>query len=299
MPSRLTSTRFIAYGEAATLPVIFGSTVVLAKLALADVGPLTLAAFRFALAALVLLPIELRRGSVTGWPPNLWLRLAVMGIAFYVIGNGSLFVGLKFIPATTAALLLSLTPLLVLVIGVLWLGEVPSPVQLIAVACCVGGSLVFFSPGLRAGEPLGIAIIAAGLLGSAAFTVMGRDLARRQVVDTMSLTTVPLALGAAVLLPIALVVEGLPRFSLAGGSIVVVLALLNTVGAFLIYNHLLRALTALELTTVLNLNPLVTAGLASFILGTRLSPIQLLGMLVVVVSVVAVQIGSPRRGIVN
>jgi drug/metabolite transporter (DMT)-like permease len=272
--------------------VIFGSTVVLAKLGLADLGPLTLAALRFALAALILLPIALLRRETVEWPHRLWFRFAAMGICFYVIGNGSLFLGLKFIPPTTAALLLSLTPLVVLLFGVLWLREVPSALQLGAVATCIGGSLLFFSQGVHAGDPRGVTVVAIGLLGSAGYTVMGRDLARRRLADTASLTAIPLTLGAAVLLPIALLVEGLPRVSPESWGLIVVLALLNTVGAFLLYNHLLRTLTALELTTILNLNPLVTAGLSWMVLGNRLTLLQLLAMLVVLASVLAVQLDS-------
>jgi drug/metabolite transporter (DMT)-like permease len=294
MPSGPNRTPVATYLGAIILPLIFGSTVVLAKLALAHLGPLTLTALRFTLAALVLVPPVLRREAVARWPRSLWLRFVVMGISFYVLGNGSLFLGLKLIPATTAALLLSLTPLVVLVLGILWLREVPSTLQLIAVATCVGGSILFFSQGMRSGEPLGIAIVSIGLFGSAAFTLMARDLARRRTVDTISLTAIPLALGAALLLPIALLVEGPPSFSQEGWGIVVVLALLNTVAAFLLYNYLLRTLTALELTTVLNLNPLVTAGLAWLILGNRLSALQLLAMLVVLASVIVVQVRSPR-----
>ena len=281
--------------ESVLLPVIFGSTVVLAKLALADLGPLTLTTLRFLLAALVLLPFALHRGAIWEWSRHLWLRLVVMGICFYVIGNGSLFLGLRFIPATTAALLLSLTPLVVLILGVLWLREVPTALQLGAVAICIGGSLLFFAQGVQAGQPLGIVIVALGLLGSAAFTIMGRELAQRREVDTASLTAIPLAVGALVLLPITLIAEGLPRFSIQGLGLAVVLALLNTVGALLLYNHLLRTLTALELTTLLNVNPLVTAVLAWLVLGNRLSILQILAMVVVLASVFTVQVGGIER----
>jgi drug/metabolite transporter (DMT)-like permease len=294
-PDRPQGTPFIVWVEAIILPLIFGSTVVLAKLALADLGPLTLTTLRFVLAALVLLPFALRRHAVPDWPRSLWLRLIVMGISFYVIGNGSLFLGLRFIPATTAALLLGLTPLVVLVLGGLWLHEVPSKLQLVAVAVCIGGSFLFFSHGVAVGEPLGIVIVAIGLLGSAVFTIMGRELARRQTVDTVSLTAIPVAVGALILIPISVVAEGLPRFSAQGWGIAVVLALLNTVGALLLYNHLLRFLTALQVTAIMNVNPLVTAGLAWVVLGNRLGALQVLAMVVVLVSVFAVQVGGLER----
>lgn len=293
MPSLSAGARSRTLLEAAVLPLILGSTVVLAKLALAHLGPLTLAASRYALAALILLPFAARQRDADQWSRGVWIRFTAMGISFYVIANGSLFLGLKLIPATTAALLLSLVPLLVLFMSVLWLREVPSFLQALAVVICIGGSVLFFSQGVKSGEPAGIVIVAIGLLGNAAFTIMGRDIARAGAIDTVSLTAVPLAIGAAILLPIALIVEGLPRFSPQGWSIVVVLALLNTLGAYLLYNHVLRVLTAIELTVLLNLTPLVTAGWAWLALGSRLSGRQLAGMLVVLVSVSMIQLQRP------
>ena len=132
--------QLVARLEAIVLPLIFGSTVVLAKLGLADLGPLTLTTFRFVLAALILFPLALYRHAPWGWSRNVWARLVAMGISFYVIGNGSLFLGLRFVPATTAAHLLSLTPLVILLLGAIWLHETPSRLQLIAVVGCIGGS---------------------------------------------------------------------------------------------------------------------------------------------------------------
>lgn len=295
MLSRLSHPRFLTAAELAVLPLLFGSTVVLAKLALVDLGPVTLAALRFALAALILLPLAVRRAPVRLWPRSVWIRLAAMGITFYVMGNGSLFLGLKLVPATTAALLLSLTPLVVLILGIPWLHEVPTPLQLGAVLGCIAGSVLFFARGIDAGQPLGIGIISGGLVCSAAFTLLARGLARENSIDTLSLTAIPIAIGAALLLAIAAVMEGAPHLSPADWGIVVVLAAFNTVGAPLLYTHALRSLTALELTAVLNLNPFVTAILAWVFLGNRLSPFQLGAMLVVVLSVFTLQLDRLRR----
>lgn len=285
------SARSVAIAESVVVTLLLGSTLVIAKGALHYVGPLTLAALRYGIAFLLFLPFLLRRRSETGWSPSLWRRFVTIGVSFYVVGNGALFLGLKYVPATTASLFLSLVPLLVLFAGIIWLREVPTHVQIAGVLVGLVGSALFFAPGLGAGKPLGLLIVAVGLIGNAAFGVLGRDAAMR-VVDTVALTAIPLAVGGAILLPIALAVEGWPHASLRAAVIVVWLAVVNTACVFLLYNHALSVLPALRVSAVVNCTPLVTALLARFFLGERLGSVQILGMAIVIGGVMLVQ----RRG---
>jgi drug/metabolite transporter (DMT)-like permease len=161
--------------------------------------------------------------------------------------------------------------------------------QTTGLVVALAGSAIFFSPGLATGEPLAIAIVAAGLIGFAFFGILGREVARDGHVDTLPLTAFPLAFGGGLLLLVALPVEGLPKFSWELGGIILWLALVNTAIAYILYNHSLQLLTALEMNVLNNLAPLVTAMLAWIFLGEVLQPIQLGGILVVIVGVVLVQ----------
>jgi drug/metabolite transporter (DMT)-like permease len=195
-----------------------------------------------------------------------------------------------YIQATTASLLLSFIPLLVLLAGIIWLNEIPTQLQLVGLIVAVIGGILFFSLGQKAEESLGMAIVALGLIGNAAFGILGREIAREQRVDTLTLTTVPLAFGSGLLIPIAFSIEGLPRFSITGWGIILGLAVVNTVCAYLLYNHALSILPAFEISAILNLTPLVTAIWAWLFLNERLSHIQIIGMIIVIVGVVVVQL---------
>jgi len=223
------------------------------------------------------------------WTPRTWLLLLLIGVSFYVVGNGALIVGLRFLSATTDALLLNLVPLLVLVAGVIWLKEMPTHLQLAGVVIGVLGGVLFFSPGLSAGEPLGLAIVTVGLLGNAAYGLLGRALAREGRVDTLSLTAIPLALGSLLLLPCALLIEGVPPFVPQAWVLVVLLAVINTAVAYVLYNHALKVLAAFEVSVILSINPLVTALGSWVLLGERLQSLQVLAMAVVISGVVLVQ----------
>jgi hypothetical protein len=71
--------------------------------------------------------------------------------------------------------------------------------------------------------------------------------------------------------------EGLPAFSVIGWCIVLWLAVINTAFAYLLYNHSLQVLTALEMNVLLNLSPLGTPVLACLLLDENLSIIQIIG----------------------
>jgi drug/metabolite transporter (DMT)-like permease len=73
------------------------------------------------------------------------------------------------------------------------------------------------------------------------------------------------------------------------------LALANTAVAYTLYNHSLRILTALEMNVMLNLSPLGTALLAWLLLGERVTFIQVVGMVVLIIGVVLVQQRTRRR----
>ncbi len=292
LPADENTARYLSIAEGLLVTLILGSTLVVVKRALDYLGPLTISGLRYTLAFVALLPLMLRHGAWKRRPSKVWVRLLFIGLSFYVVGNGALFLGLRYIPATTGALLLSLTPLLVLFGGAIWLRELPTPLQGVGVAVGLMGSIFFFSPGLKAGEPRGIATVSIGLVGIAAFGVLGREIARERWVDTLSLTAIPLAIGGAILLPVAVLFEGPPKSSVSGWGLVLWLAIINTAGVYLLYNHALKALAALEMSVIVNLTPLVTALWAWLLLGEKLRFIRMVGMFTVVLGVILVQRGK-------
>jgi drug/metabolite transporter (DMT)-like permease len=285
-------TRFIAIVEAFLVTIILGSTLVLVKLVLRDIGPLGITALRYSLAFVLLFPFLLVRKGFGKYSKRLWGRFILLGISFYVIGNGALYIGLKFIPATTGSLLLNFVPLLVMISGFFFLREIPTKVQLVGLAVAIIGSGIFFSPGLRPGEALGVLIVVIGLIGNATFDIIGREVQREGLTDTLTLTAIPLGVGSLVLLPAAFLLEGLPEAPGPSWLVIFLLAAINTAGVYALMNHALRVLAAFQMATMLILTPLLTALWAWILLDERLEVVQLLGMLVMVVGVLLVERGT-------
>lgn len=279
----------LALFEAVFVNIIWASSFIFVKLALKELGPLTIGGLRYFIGFLILLPFMLRKGGRFSTSPRIWLQLFFIGLSAYTIGNGAMFWSLKYLPATTVSFMMGMITLLILFGSILWLHEIPNRLQTAGIIVTLAGTVMFFSIGLKPGEPLGMAILSIGLIAFTIFGVLGRDAARAQKVDTLALTAIPLALGGGFMLLIALPLEGLPHASPGTWGLVLWLSAINTALSYVMYNHSLQVLTAFEMNVMLNLSPVLTAIMGWFLLSERLTVWQWVGMVVVIVGVALVQ----------
>jgi len=266
----------VAVGETLLCALIWSSSFVGVKVALAYTGPFTVAGLRYFLAFLFLFPWLCRRWRSS---PSLtrfqWASFTLIGLTQYTIANGALFLALRTVSATTGSLALCLVPIPVLLLGLLRLKERPRFLQLVGLAITIGGSFLFLSPGLELENALALGILGIAVLSFSAFPVLGREVARDRAVENVTLTAIPLGIGGGILLLLALAVEGIPHMPLLAWGVILGLAVVNTVVAYLLYNHSLQRLAAVEANVMLNLTPLGTALIAWGALGERLLPIQI------------------------
>lgn len=219
-----------------------------------------------------------------------------MGLFDFTIGNGALFWGLTRLPATTSSFLNSLLPIPALLLGMALLREMPTRWQIVGLFAAVEGNVLFFSPSLEPGQPLGLAAVGLAVLSFAAFSILTRQLARDRQVHPLALTAFPLAFGGGILLTISLLGGGWPHVSLQGWGYILLLSGVHTVGGYLLYNYAYEELTALEMNVLLNLIPLGTVFWAWLFLDERLVWPQPLGMFLTVGGMALVQaMGRPRH----
>jgi len=281
------TTPLIALLEGILVNIIWASSFIFVKIALADLGPLTIGGLRYFIGFLCLLPFLRRRNFML--TRRQWLYLGLLGLSAYTIGNGAMFWALQYLPATTVSFLMGMITILVVVGGILWLKEIPNWLQALGILVTLGGMAFFFSPGLKPGEPLGLAILAIGLIGFTVFSLLGRILARDRMVDTMTQTAMPLAIGGGVLLAVAIPLEGLPSATPGIWGLILWLAAVNTALGYVLYNHALQSLSAFEMNVLLNLSPIWTALMGWLLLDETLTILQIGGMVVVILGVMLVQ----------
>ena len=281
-----------AHLEALLTTVIWASSFIFVKLGLEYIGPFTLSGIRYILAFLILLPLLREDTSWRRMGRREWAYLTAIGLTAFTVGNGMLYWGLKYLPATTSAFLSAFTPLPVLVAGIIWLRERPTLIQVVGVLLSIWGAWLYFSRSVEVTSLLGVVLTLISLLGFTLFSILGRAMARTREVSTLVLTTIPLGIGGLPMLVIGPFIEGMPRFTPASVGIILWLALINSALAYLIYNHALQSLTALEMNVMFNLITPITAVLAFFLLGERLTWLQGVGLIVTTVGVGLVQVHS-------
>ena len=280
----------LAVIEAVIVNLLWASTFIFVKISLREMGPLTIGGLRYFLGFLVLVPFLLKSKKRKRISNKEWRNLAIIGISSYTLANNAMFWSLIYLPATTVSFMMGLITLLVFISGVIWLKELPNRLQFSGILLTLIGTGMFFSVGLKPGEPLGILLAGGSLICFTIFGVMGRNSARAGSVDTLSLTAYPLAIGGGLSLLIAIPIEGIPHASIQTWGLIAWLAVVNTSLAYMLYNHSLQILTAFQMNVLLNLAPIGTAVMGWFLLGEQLNLLQFIGIVVVIVGASLVQV---------
>lgn len=140
---------------ALVVPLSWGLGLVMAKPAVDQFPPILLMAMRFGLAALVLVwfvPV----------PRKLLRELTVIAFVVATLQYGLTFYGLRYLDASTTALIVqSETPFLLLV-GVIWLGERLNMVQIAGMVVAFVGIIIITGAPKLEGQWLGISMVLAG-----------------------------------------------------------------------------------------------------------------------------------------
>jgi drug/metabolite transporter (DMT)-like permease len=285
--------RLLALFEAIFVVLLWSASPPLVKLAMANLSPLQLAGVRYFGASLVLLPLLLwkSRRIVRSLSLGSWMRLILMGILAYPIGNGLLFWGLETLPATTSSFLLSAIPIYTLVAGFFWLKERPNRWQGVGFVLALIGGVIFFGMRIESRDALAVVASLLGGISLSMFGLMARDFVRKGEVDSTVLTMVPMFVGGGLLMLIA-PVHVIPPLPEVG--IVAWLAVVNSAVAYMLWNHALKRLQAFEISIVGNLMPLGTAIIAPMMLGESVPGRAWLGMTVALAGVMLVGIAGSR-----
>ncbi len=289
-----TSVHLRAAFQALLVTFLWSTSWVFIKIGLKDIPALAFAGLRYALAFLCLLPFTLRPAhraalrDLTRWQ---WMQLIALGLMFYALTQGAMFLGLTYLPAVSASIILNFTPVVVALLGILLLGEHPALLQWGGVFMSVFGALVYFYPGgLAAGDPFGYVVVAAGLLANAGASILGRRVNRASDLPPSVVTAVSMGVGAVVLLIVGLSIQGLPPLNLTHWAIIAWLAVVNTAFAFTLWNHTLRTLPAMESSLINNTMLVQIAILAWLFLNEPLTAQGAVGLVMAGLGVLVVQL---------
>ncbi len=287
--------RLLAIIEACLVTFLWSSSYVLVKIGLNQLSPLALVTLRYITASVIVVPLALMRGEV-GLLREPWnfLKFVFLGITGYTIAQGLQCLGLFYLPAVSVTFILNFTPVVVLVLGVMFLREYPTMLQLWGMGLVLLGAYLFFNAPLSIGGLLGITITLLSGFGWATYLVASRLIFMRVKMNPLGLTAFTMGFGTLFLAAATYSIEGLSSVSLHGWTIILWLGVVNTAIAFFLWNHALVKLEAFEISILQNTMLVQIALLSWLFLGERLTSLKLISMTLVFVGVLIVQIKGHR-----
>lgn len=276
----------------ALAPMVWGSTYLVTTQFLPADRPLRAATLR-ALPAGIVLMFFTRTWPRGSW----WFKAAALGALNIGLFFFLLFFTAYQLPGGVAALVGSIQPLFVLLLGVPLLGERIRIAHI--VACAVGAAGVGLLV-LRSDATLTVVGVLAGMAGAlsmAAGIVLTKRWGRPDGVGLLGFTGLQLAMGGAMLLPVTLVVEGLPTsVSLPNVAGFAYLSVIGALVACAVWFRGIQRLPTMVVSFLGFLSPLVATVLGFVFLGEALSGWQLVGALLVLASVFLVQRAAADAG---
>lgn len=280
--------------QALFVTFLWSTSWILIKFGLDEIPALTFAGLRYTLAFLVLVPVvALRpehRAAVLTLGAVRWRQLIVLGLLFYTVTQGAMFVALAHLPATPVSLILSFSPAAVALLAIPMLREYPTRLQWAGVVMFLIGVMAYFYPFEVPMQGLGLAAALLGLVTNVISSVMGRAVNRKRDLHPLVVTVVSMGSGSIALLIVGLVIQGLPRLEWQSWGIIVYLAVVNTALAFTLWNHTLQRLTAMESSIINNTMLLQIVVLAWIFLGEPLGWKAVLGIGLAAVGALLVQL---------
>ena len=254
--------------------VMWGLAPVATRAAVGQLAPLPLLVIRMSVAALVLLPWavpvlrQLRVRSAA--------RLVAAGILGLIGYSLPVTIGLQWLPASTAGLLLATEPVWVMLLGYMFLAERSRATAWAGSAVAIAGVAVLAGPGALTGAGgsralSGAGLVLAGTLAFAAYTIVLRPLSRE--FGAVPATAASTLAGALPYLAFAGTLSA-PRLAALPASVWAELAFLAvgcTAAGMLLWNRAVLSGGTTRISQLLYLEPVVAVAGALVFLGERVT----------------------------
>jgi len=257
-----------------TLCLIWGTTFVAISAGLLHFPPVLFAAFRYDLAAVLLLAYVFYTEEM--WHPRgraEWTEVAVGAVFLIAAYHAFLFAGQQYTTAATAAIIVSLTPILSAGFSRVLIPEYSlTPVGVVGLLCGVAGVVVIARP--DPANLLSSDVIATGLIFCAAAAMALGSVLSRQIETSLPTLTMQAwaMLGGAILMHVVSGSMGEPIEMAAWthpeaiGALAFLVVVSSVLGFFL-YFTLLEALGPVELNMVSYVAPAIAAVVGWLYLG--------------------------------
>ncbi|MDE2050332.1 MAG: DMT family transporter [Gammaproteobacteria bacterium] len=262
---------FVALGITWGLPYLF------IKIAVQEISPFDVAWGRITLAALILLPIAWRRGSLRGLAAHK-AAIVAFGLLEFAIPFCTISMGERWIPSSVTAILIATVPLIIALVSRFFgVHERLGAMRLIGLAVGLGGVIALVGFGTLSG-PLAWTGVGCVIVATVCYAIGALIIQRHlHAVDSIGPIAVSLSVASALLLIPALL--SLPRRmpGTAALSSVAILGLVCTALSMLMMFYLVKNAGASRASIVTYINPAVATLLGMGLLDEHLGAWGLAG----------------------
>jgi drug/metabolite transporter (DMT)-like permease len=272
--------------------LMWSSAFTSARMIVADAPPLYALSLRFLVSGLIGVGIALALGQSWRLTPAQWRATLVFGLCQNALYLGLNFVAMQRIEASVAAIIASTLPLLVALFGWVALGDRLRPVAVAGLVAGFAGVLLIMGARFAGGiDLMGVVLCILGALALTVATLMLRGASSGG--NVMMIVGLQMLVGAAVLIVPAALFEAptftpTPRLFWA----FVYTTLVPGLAATWVWFKLVQRIGTVRGATFHFLNPFFGVAVAALFLGERLGPLDVLGVVIIMAGILAVQLSK-------
>lgn len=272
--------------------LMWSSAFTSARMIVVDAPPLMALSLRFLVSGVIGIAIAFALGQTWRLSRGQWRATVVFGICQNALYLGMNFVAMQTIEAGLASIIAASLPLMVALAGWLFLGEKTRPLGLAGLAAGMIGVLVIMGSRLSGGVDvtgLVLCVLGALALTVATLTVRGASSGGNLLmVVGLQMIVGAVCLGAASLATETYAVNWSLRLVLAFAYTTLVPGLIATVVWFMLVDRI----GSVRASTFHFLNPFLGVAVAAILLGEALGPLDVLGVGIITLGILAVQISK-------
>lgn len=297
--------RLRAYIYLTITALIWGIATYVIKVTLVGIAPLPFLTYRFALSTLLAIPMLIvSRKHLQKIVSNFW-EVALYSFLTTTFALGILFFGMEKTTVIDSALIAAVSPLLTAWAGVLFLSERITTKEKIGIAIAFIGTLLTVLEPLFANHAAtkisGNLLVVGYVIVMAFSSVLSKKLVRKDI-DPLTLTNVTFIVGLVTILPFTFSQTSLGSLATTIGSLplnihlgVLYMAALSGTLAYALWVRAQKSIEVSEAGLFAYLTPIFAAPLGIWFLHEKVTPILILGGLLIVIGVVFAELKRGRQ----
>ncbi|MGB7261558.1 MAG: DMT family transporter [Albidovulum sp.] len=282
-------------GMGLAFALMWSSAFSTARMIVMDAPPLTALSVRFLISGLIGVAIAALMGQSWRLSRGQWRSVMIFGICQNALYLGLNFVAMQWVEASVSAIIASTMPLLVAILGWLFLGQSVRPLGMAGLVAGVIGVAIIMGSRMSGGVSLaGLGLCMLGALALAVATLTARGASSQG--NVLMIVGLQMLVGAAVLSVFAVTTEEwqvnwTPRLGFAFAYTTLVPGLIAT----WIWFRLIERIGAVRAATYHFLNPFFGVAVAAVLLNEQLGLLDILGVAIVAGGILAVQLSKQTR----